>query len=244
MLRRSNAISKMVPGVSGVLFTRTEYTELMNLARDIERRLEAMVEGFAGKVFRGALHPVELTSRLVREADLALLSSEIGPIAPNVFEVRVGPAAVPDDIPDDLLTEIAGAVFDSAKHHGWRLQGPVEITLLEDESISSGSLVCTTSIQEGPIDSWATLEGKVGNFELYHNRTLAGRNAHADIHIPQPYLSRQHAIIWRDSGGIHIEDFRSANGTKVDGEFIDKPTDLVSGSVVTFGDASFSLRTV
>jgi hypothetical protein len=106
MLRRSSAILKMVPGVSGVLFTRTEYTELMSLARDIERRLEAVVEDFAGKVFRGALHPIELTSRLVREADLALLSSEIGPIAPNVFEVRVGPAAVPDDIPDDLLAEI------------------------------------------------------------------------------------------------------------------------------------------
>lgn len=216
----------------------------MSLARDIERRLENLVEGFAGKVFRGALHPVELTSRLVREADLALASTEIGPLAPNVFEVRVGPAGTPDDLPDGLLDEIAGAVADSATEHGWRLHGPVEITLLEDDSLGAGSLVCTTSIKEGELPVWATLEGKVGNFDLRHNRTLIGRNAHADIHIPQPYLSRQHAVIWRDSGGIHVDDFRSANGTKVDGEPIDQATDIAAGSVVTFGNASFTLRTV
>lgn len=216
----------------------------MSLARDIERRLENLVEGFAGKVFRGALHPVELTSRLIREADLALMSTEIGPMAPNVFEVRIGPSAVPDEVPDTLLPEIAGAVFDSAKNHGWRLQGPVQLTLLEDDSLGAGALVCSTSVEEGPLDVWATIEGKVGTFEIRHNRTLVGRNAHADIHIPQPYLSRQHAVIWRDSGGMHIEDFRSANGTKVDGVPIDKPADLSSGSVVTFGNASFTIRSV
>ena len=62
-----------------------------------------MVESFAGKVFRGSLHPVELTSRLVREADLALATTEIGPLAPNVFEVRVGPIGTPDEIPDGML---------------------------------------------------------------------------------------------------------------------------------------------
>ena len=111
-------------------------------------------------------------------------------------------------------------------------------------ALGAGSLVCTTDVVEGELPAWATLEGKVGNFELRHNRTLIGRNAHADVHIPQPYLSRQHAVIWRDSGGIHIEDFRSANGTKVDGEAIDQATELATGSVVTFGNASFTLRTV
>ena len=101
----------------------------VKLARDIERRLERIVEGLAGKVFRGPLHPVELASRLVREADLTVRSTEIGPSADNAFEVRIAPGELVGDLPEGLLNELAAAVEDSALERGWRLDGPVRITL-------------------------------------------------------------------------------------------------------------------
>lgn len=216
----------------------------MNLARNAERRLERLVEGIAGKMFKGNLHPVELASRLVREADLALTSTEIGPSAPNDFTVRVAPGAVEGDLPPNVLPELARAVEASAIDKGWRVEGPVRVTILEDPAVSAGSIKTETDVFVGPLPPWAVLDGKHGLFELHFNRTLIGRSDHADIQIPEPHVSRQHAVIWRDSAGNFVDDFRSANGTKVDGTAIDSATELSDGSVVAFGASSFTFRLV
>ncbi len=216
----------------------------MKLARHIERRLEGIVEGLAGKVFRGPLHPIELASRLLREADLTVRTTEIGASADNAFEVRIAPGDLVDTLPEGLLNELAAAVEDSAVERGWRLEGPVRITLLEDPSISPGSLTVSSSVIPGPLPAWASLEGRYGTFDLCHNRELVGRSDHTDIHVAQPHVSRQHAVVWRDANGVHVQDFRSANGTRVDGEKIDGSVDVSAGSVITFGNASFTLRLV
>lgn len=120
----------------------------------------------------------------------------------------------------------------------------MRITLLEDPDVSTGSVKTETAVFVGPIPSWAVLDGKHGLFELHYNRALIGRSDHADIQIPEPHVSRQHAVIWRDSAGSFIDDFRSANGTKVDGGTVDSATELADGSVVAFGSSSFTFRLV
>lgn len=217
---------------------------LVKLAREIERRLEGLVEGLAGKVFRGPFHPVELTSRLVREADLTVRSTEIGPSADNAFEVRISPGETADELPPGLLNEMAAGVEDSAIERGWRLEGPVRITLIEDPAVAPGNVVVTSSVLPGPLPPWATLEGRHGSYELTHNRELVGRSDHTDVLIAAPHVSRQHAVIWRDSAGVHVEDFRSANGTRVDGERVQGSANVSAGSVITFGNAAFTLRLV
>ncbi len=216
----------------------------MNLARNAERRLERLVEGIAGRMFKGNLHPVELASRLVREADLALTSTEIGPSAPNDFTLRVAPGAIDGELPPHILPELARAVEASAIDKGWRIEGPVRVTLLEDPKVTSGSIQSETGIFVGPLPAWAVLDGKHGLFELHHNRSLIGRSDHADIQIPEPHVSRQHAVVWRDSSGSFVDDFRSANGTRVDGTAIASATELEDGSVVAFGSSSFTFRLV
>lgn len=195
-------------------------------------------------MFKGNLHPVELASRLVREADLGVTSTEIGPTAPNDFTVRVGLGAIDDKLPANVLPELARAVEQSAIDKGWRLEGPVRVSLLEDPALAAGSVETATGTFVGPIPVWATLEGKQGLFELHYNRSLIGRSDHADVQIPEPHVSRQHAVIWRDSAGAFVDDFRSANGTKVDGRAIDSQTELDDGTLVAFGSSTFTFRLV
>ncbi len=213
------------------------------MARNAERRLERLVEGIAGKIFKGSLHPVELASRLVREADLAVVNTEIGPAAPNDFTIRIPSSSVNGPMPDGVLPELARAVEQSAIEKGWRLEGPVRVTLVEDPSVGTSTQVDTGTFI-ARLEPWALLEGLHGMFEVRFNRTLIGRSDHADVQIPEAHVSRQHALVWRDSSGVFINDLRSANGTKVDGKRISEPTEVGNGAVVAFGASSFTFRLV
>ena len=213
----------------------------MNLVRHIEKRLEKVVEGLAGLTFKGQLHPVELASRLIREADLAVEDGPAGPEAPNEFEVRIAPAVLTDDLPGEYVQELARAVEDTAIERGWRLAGPVRITLIEDPQVTSG-IDCAVSVVEGELQPWARLTGSHGTYQLAFNRLLVGRADTADIQIQQSHISRSHARLWRDGAGIWVQDLNSSNGTSVNGTHINTVTNLSDGAVVAFGPSAFTLR--
>lgn len=213
----------------------------VNLVRHIEKRLENAMEGLAGKMFKGPLHPVELASRMIREADLAVKEGPAGPEAPNAFEVRIPPTLLTDDLPGKYLQELAKAAEDTAVERGWRLAGPVRVTIIEDPTLTSG-ISCSVSTVQGPIDAWGRLTGSDGKFDLHHNRLLIGRSESADVTISQTSVSRSHARFWRDGAGVWVQDLNSSNGTSVNGTPISATTLVPDGSVVSFGPSAYTLR--
>lgn len=213
----------------------------VNLVRHIEKRLEKAMEGLAGKMFKGQLHPVELASRMIREADLAIVDGPAGPEAPNEYEIRIAPDLLTDDLPGQYLQELARAVEDMAIERGWRLAGPVKVTLIEDPTISSG-VTCTVATVGGQLTPWGRLTGRDGIFELTHNRLLVGRADTADLRISQSSVSRHHARFWRDGSGVWVEDLDSSNGTSVNGTPITGTALVADGSVVSFGPSAYTLR--
>ncbi len=218
------------------------YTRRVKLVRHVERRLEQLVEGLAGKMFRGQMHPVELASRLIREADLAVSDDHpAGPAAPNAFEIRIAPELLTDELPAAFLQELARAVEDTAIERGWRLPGPVKITLLEDPNLTTGVKVATSS-EPGPLRAWARLTGSDGSFDIGFNRSIIGRADAADVRIVDPHVSRAHAVLWRDGTGYWVDDLGSANGTKVDGRSVSGPAAVHNGSLVVFGRARLTFR--
>ncbi|MEJ1178230.1 MULTISPECIES: FtsK/SpoIIIE domain-containing protein [unclassified Pseudarthrobacter] len=64
--------------------------------------------------------------------------------------------------------------------------------------------------------------------------------SNADIVVPDPDLSRQHARLLVSDTAITIEDLDSANGTEVDGEYV-RNTVIATGSVIRCGNSSMSL---
>jgi hypothetical protein len=217
----------------------------MKLVRDFERRLEKLVDGMAGKVFRGKLHPVELATRLVREADLSVEESGAGPTAANVYGLKLNPRDLDFEVPAGVIHELEQVLESAAADRGWRLDGPVTVTLEPDESVSQGTVSCRVGRSPGLRQPWANLTAETGlKHPIRYNRCTVGRADGSDIGIGDPGVSRVHALLWREGGEAWIVDLGSANGTEVDGSSSTSPLVLTSGSVVRLGPVSFRFRPV
>jgi hypothetical protein len=214
----------------------------MKLVRDFERRLEQLVDGMAGKVFRGRLHPVEVAARLVREADLTLEESPAGPVAANVYVLRLNPRDLDTEVPTVVVQELEKVLETTAADRGWRLDGPVRVTIEHDENVSAGTVGCRVERVRGRRDPWAYLIDGDSHHPVEHNRCVIGRSEEADVIIANPGVSRVHALLWREGGDIWIMDLHSANGTSVNGTEANGPAHMETGSVVTFGPATLTFR--
>lgn len=217
----------------------------MSLARSLERRIEHLVEGIGSKVFRGQLQPVEVAIRIVREAELSLTHTGVGPVSPNAFTVSVNPAGLGDDAAE-VVARLNAVVFEAAAERGWRLEGPPAVTLQADAAIGAGSIVVESDIRPGGLDAWGHLVDAQASqrLALTKNRSIVGRSRRADVMLGDDSVSRTHALMWFDLGGTWVQDVASSNGTRVNGTVIHEATAVRDGDVVSFGTARFNFRRV
>ncbi len=215
----------------------------MNLARSLERRIEHLVEGIGGRVFPGRLHPLEVAIRMVRESELALMQSGVGPIAPNHFTVALNQADLGDDA-DAVANRLAAVVTEAAAQRGWRLEGPPSVVLHTSPDVASGSVTVESEIRAGSLEPWGQLIEIHGprRLPLTKNRTLVGRSRRADIMLGDDSVSRTHALVWFDAAGVWLQDLASSNGTTHNGSFISAPTAVQDADAVGFGTARFMFR--
>ena len=200
------------------------------------------MDGLAARLFRGRIHPVELGTRIVREADLAAFDTPVGPGAPNVFRVTMGGDPESADAVDAAERELAAVLGDAAAERGWRLEGPPTVHI----GFAPGNpsqVVIDPAVEPGPLPPFMELEADDGRrYPIGHNRSVIGRSAGADVHLPGDDVSRRHALVWREAGSVWLADLESSNGTLVNGHPVVEATDLVHGDLVTFGDSSFTVR--
>lgn len=217
----------------------------MKLVRGIERRLEQLVEGVAGRVFRGSLHPVEMAARLVREADLETVAGPLGPVAPNEYAIRLNAADIAQITqPDRLNRELQAAIEETAAERGWRLDGPAHVWLEAAPGVGQGRFEVATSTKAGTRRPWARLRSSEGAYEISVNRSTVGRGDDTDVRIPVASVSRVHCMVWQEAGNTWIADLRSANGTYVNGANAAAPVPVLHGDSVVLGATPFSFEVV
>ena len=73
-----------------------------------------------------------------------------------------------------------------------------------------------------------------------HDMTI-GREG-CDVLLPDPEVSRRHAIVRRLDAGLALEDLGSLNGTWINDRRIDAVTELRPGDVVRFGNTVCSVQ--
>ena len=203
-----------------------------------------MVEGLASKLFRGNLQPVEIATRLVREADLAVVETAAGPSVPNIYRVRMSALDVSPDVVPLLRSELTTAVEETAAERGWRLEGPVDVAFQLEESAGQGTLTVDVASAAAALPPWAHLLGIGGKRTLAvcHGRSLIGRSREADVRINEREVSRLHALIWREAGQDWVADLGSANGTSMNGALLNSGSSIRDGDVLAFGPAAFTFR--
>ena len=74
-----------------------------------------------------------------------------------------------------------------------------------------------------------------GKEYFFEDSITIGRVEHNDIVLVQPGLSRQHARVINDQGVYLIEDLKSANGTRLNGEQLGEAEVLRDGDYITMG---------
>ena len=205
------------------------------MVRGFERRLERILEGVAGRVFSGRLHPAEIAGKLAREADFARFEHETGPATANVYTLLVHPRDLTTD-PGALATGLTTELEQYTTEQGLRLEGPCRVEIEGSDQVPPGSVVCHVEIVPGPPMRWARLVGAGEDHPVGRNRNLVGRLATADISLPHDDVSRRHALLWREGGRIFVRDLGSANGSVVDGVRVgEDPVEIGIGSSVGFG---------
>ena len=210
--------------------------------RTLERRLERFVEGLSAALFRSGVGPVELGDRLVREADLLVAEGPAGPAIPNVWTVRA-PLDVPEDYDlDPLRRELGFVLAETARTRGWRLEGPTRVRVVADDSVPRGTIRAETSIEPGDLGAWAEIVGAGSRWPVRHNREVIGRSIEADLVIPNPEVSRRHALIWREGEDVLIADLDSGNGTSLNGADVEHPETVVAGDLIGLGSVTVSYR--
>lgn len=81
-------------------------------------------------------------------------------------------------------------------------------------------------------------------FELRSGAAMVvGRALNCDIPVLDPTISRRHAELTTDVGGVSVRDLQSSNGTFLNGTRIESSR-LSPGDVITFGKVAFRLREV
>src|SRR5216683_6709840 len=89
--------------------------------------------------------------------------------------------------------------------------------------------------------AWLTIEtgeGSPRTCELPSDRPLKlGRYRNNCIVLRSEHVSRWHAEIYWDAGRWFIRDCGTVNGTRLDGERIQRPMELTDGQIIGLGNA-------
>jgi hypothetical protein len=212
----------------------------MKLARQIEQRLEQALDGLAGRIFRGDLHPSELSARLARAAEMAEYQTPAGPGTANRYIIAINPRHLAGSAAA-LEKELASALAQHAAERGWRLEGPVHVAIRPDPEVTTGTAECAGSVAPGELPVWGRLRrGDQPPLELRHNRLTIGRSAATDVVVPEPEISRRHALIYRQDGETYVVDLDSANGTAVDGTRVFRDArQMQAGSLLSLAGIEF-----
>jgi len=79
-------------------------------------------------------------------------------------------------------------------------------------------------------------------FDVPEGVSMLGRDQDKDIHLGHPDVSRHHLKITAAGDQLLIEDLASSNGTFVNGERIEDPTEVQPGDVITVGPSDVQVR--
>lgn len=112
----------------------------MSVFRNLEARLEGLVEGMFGRVFSSEVQPVELARKLVKEMDSHKTASVSRVYVPNEYTVHLSRQDRDklEGYERSLEQELAGYLLDHARRRGYDLLTRPEVHFNTDERLRLG----------------------------------------------------------------------------------------------------------
>jgi hypothetical protein len=208
----------------------------MSVLGRFEKRLERIVEGAFAKVFKGAVHPVELLGSMQREAEAHKAILPGGRmLVPNRYVIELSEADHTRLAPyaAALAPELARSQAEYIGEHGWTVYGDVIVEIDRGKGLDTGRFRVTADVYTGgnvpklPARSEQSRPGARnarlvaedgGVYLLAVGPTVVGRSEQANLRLPDIRVSRRHAQIDFDGAGVTVTDLGSSGGTFVNNE--------------------------
>lgn len=217
-----------------------------------ERGVEGAVNGIFARAFKGDVQPVEIAARLQKVLDSeAKLMSRDRKLVPNEFVVRLSQHDYDRLTPygRTLTGEIIPELRSHAANMGYVFNGPIMLHFDLDTNLPTGRFTVDAEAVAGVVDAQPASTTAINRAQLVlevngmrHPLTppgiVIGRGSDADLRINDPGISRRHAEIQVDGGGVNmtyqIVDLGSTNGIVVDGAKV-RQANLRNGSRIEIG---------
>ena len=137
----------------------------MSVLRNLEAKLEGLVEGAFSRAFRSQVQPVELARKLAKEMEDAKSVSLSRTYVPNQFWVYLSPEdrAQFEDYEDGLKKELSDYLLEHARSHGLALLTRPTIELETDDRLSLGEFGIQAKLVK-PADAGEEAEAVEGDF--------------------------------------------------------------------------------
>lgn len=225
----------------------------MGVLQRFERRLEGLVEGAFARAFGGVVQPVEIASRLQREAaDHKTIVAAGRVLVPNDYDVELSDHDHERlaEYDDALTAELADLVREHADDQGWSFVGKVGVTLVRADDLDTGAFRVRSRVRTdaepprglAPSSTAATLEHGDQQHAL-GDITVIGRGAEADVQVTDTGASRRHAEVRvAPDGSAELLDLQSTNGTSLNGERVTTATPLRDGDQIGIGTTVLVFR--
>jgi pSer/pThr/pTyr-binding forkhead associated (FHA) protein len=85
--------------------------------------------------------------------------------------------------------------------------------------------------------------GESDRILVWDTRTLSiGRSPENDMVVEDDEVSRKHALLKNERGAMEVGDYRTGNGTFVNGKRVQQTAQVQSGDVITLGKLQLELR--
>ncbi|MDP9110663.1 MAG: FHA domain-containing protein, partial [Candidatus Eremiobacteraeota bacterium] len=206
--------------------------------------------------FPSDLEPAQIARKLVATMEARTEKTENGMHAPSTYVVRVHPADFERLSPHAayLRREWSALLLDLAQRVGIAFDGGDPSARLEqDDAVVAGAMEIdaergrdlkpSSDDPAAPRSYVLRMVKGVPPNTMYDITmpTSVGRNADQDISLPDPSVSRSHAVLEPTHGGVTVRDLGSTNGTYINGERI-RSARAHSGDAVTFGKTHMRLE--
>ena len=137
----------------------------MSVLRNLEAKLEGLVEGAFSRAFRSQVQPVELARKLEKEMEDAKSVSLARTYVPNQFWVYLSPEdrAQFESYEDGLKKELSDYLLEHARSNGLALLTRPTIELETDDRLSLGEFGIQAKLVQ-PAEAGAEAEAVEGDF--------------------------------------------------------------------------------
>lgn len=221
----------------------------MGLLKDLENRLEKLVDGIFAENFQASVEPIEIASQLKKiMLDNKKLSVK-NYYVPSNYEVELSP----DDhtqisaLGHKLVDELRNYLVEEAMAHGVEPVTEIKIEITANEKLKNGKFAVRviegshSSVPGKDALAYIEIEGQDSKIPLRKNAAKLGRSSDNDVSLPYEKISRNHAKISLEDGGYTIEDLGSTNGVFIDNKRITKSF-VPYGKTILIADLPVSVR--